>query len=153
MTEFPIIFAAVDHRVMPHPRLVHDKRALRMNRARITNKAVLRTLDYLSNRDTLAFLLKAARARTGQRSMPQKTLLRAHISIWRAGSGYPDADADNLGKTVLDALKIAGWYEDDRWVRSPYVDIFDGSSKDMVSVRLVVRDPQYQPIGEGVGCA
>lgn len=140
MTQEAGLYAAIDHRVMPHPRLAQNKAALRIPRALVRNKGVLRTLDYLANRDELAFLLRAAKNRVGARAMPPRTLLRAHISIWRAGNGYPDADADNLAKTVLDAAKEAGWMEDDRWVRSPYVDVFDDAPKDVVALRLTVRD-------------
>jgi hypothetical protein len=124
---------------MPHPRLNQNKKALRIPRAFVRNKSVLRTLDYLSNRDALAMLLRSARARAGKPAMPKQQLLRAHISIWRVGSGIPDADADNLAKTVLDAMVVAGWIEDDRWVRSPYVDVFDDAPKDVVAIRLEVR--------------
>jgi hypothetical protein len=141
MTETQGLYAAVEWRVMPHPRLAQNKKALRIPRAMIRNKGVLRTLEYLSNRDALAMLLKNARSRAGRPPLPARTLLRAHISIWRTGSGYPDADADNLAKTVLDAVKEAGWIEDDRWVRSPYVDVFDDSPKDVVAIRMEVRDP------------
>jgi hypothetical protein len=134
-----VLNAAVAYRVMPHPRLNQNKRALRIPRGLITDKSVLRTLEYLSNRDALAWLLKDARIKAGAHPMPPKTLLRAKISIWRVGSGYPDADADNLAKTVLDALKEAGWIEDDRWVRSPHIDVFDGAARDMVAVRIEER--------------
>jgi Holliday junction resolvase RusA-like endonuclease len=121
---------AVDYEVMPHPRQIHNKAALSIARNVVRNRAVARTMDYLANRDGLAWLLKAH----ARPVFPDRTPLKAKISIWRTGERL--ADADNLAKTVLDAAVTAGWISDDRWVRSLSVEVFDQAIKNVVAVKF-----------------
>lgn len=130
-----VLSAAVDYDVMPHPRQIHNKAALGIPRELISNRSVIRTLDYLANRDGLAWLLKSG----SRKAFPERTRLKAKISIWRTGNRMPDTD--NLAKTVLDAAVAAGWMTDDKWVRSLSVDVFDQAVKNVVALKLEPMEP------------
>ena len=125
----------VEHEVMPHPRLAHNKKALRISRERITNKGILRTIDYLANRDALAWLFKA---KAGTKRLPDKMRLRADISIWKKELHI--ADLDNLIKTVFDALQTAGVIVNDKWIRQANVRIYDGVPKPSIAIRIELID-------------
>ena len=122
----------VAHDLMPHPRQVHNKAALRIPRHRVTNKAVARTLDYLGNRDALALFF--AVASKGQEKILPRVRLRCDVTVWLTHNRLPDKD--NLEKGVLDALVVAGIICDDRWIRAGETIIHDGAAKGMVAVEI-----------------
>lgn len=123
----------VDHDLMPHPRLIQNKKALRMARIRGGAKgSVKRTLEYFTNRDDLAWLLKSV---AQGRKFPAGVRLRADITVWLAHNRLPDKD--NLEKTALDALVVAGILDDDRWVRAGDTIVHDGCPQGMVTVAII----------------
>jgi Holliday junction resolvase RusA-like endonuclease len=127
-----ILRFVVDHDVMPAPRQVHNKRALAIPRHLMANKAVLRTKDYLANRDALAWgMFVAAR---GMAKVPPKVRLRCNVTIWLAHNRMPDKD--NLEKGVLDALVRAGIIADDKWIRAGDVVIHDGATRGTIAVEI-----------------
>jgi Holliday junction resolvase RusA-like endonuclease len=106
--------ASVEHDLMPHPRLAHNKMALRIDRGRVHNPGVKRSLDYLANRDALAWQFKAqARGASFEKGRRLKFSARIVLSPKRSA-----ADLDNLLKTIFDALQTAGVVPNDRQIRA-----------------------------------
>jgi Holliday junction resolvase RusA-like endonuclease len=101
-----------DFELHPYVRITQNKRALRIPRNRITDPSVLRSLDYLENREALAWHFKAERLRTGLKTItaPCRISWTVHITTGRAG------DRDNYCKAISDALETSGVVENDRLI-------------------------------------
>lgn len=114
----------VEHELVPHPRLVHGRRAQAFDP---------RTQRYFGNRDTLAWLIHQ---KALGKKMPDKTRLRCDISIWLTHLRLPDKD--NLMKTVFDALQVSGVITNDKWIRDGRTIVHDGVHKPAVAIHLTV---------------
>jgi Holliday junction resolvase RusA-like endonuclease len=115
--KFAWAFCAMDFDLMPHPRLSHNRKAMGITREKMHSRSLMRTVDYLSNRDSLAWQLKAAWRR---KPIEQPCILKIEVGRTDARK----ADWDNLGKNAGDALVKAGVIRDDSLIQRGEVTVF-----------------------------
>lgn len=123
--------------------VIVDGRALSQPRPRVTIRGTFMPKEYRTYRDQVADAVQIVAAELADRGTPWDAHREAYgvqLRFWMPD--YRSTDIDKLGSTILDALKQAGVYGDDRLVN--YLRTSRGISKRFPRVEIVVSTSRIE---------